>query len=66
MSLFWAFLPSKRYGFNPWVKKIPWRREWQPTPVSLPGESHDEWSLAGYSLKDCKKVGHDLATKQQQ
>ena len=32
--------------FNPWDGKIPWRREWQPTPVSLPGESHRQRSLA--------------------
>ena len=30
----------KRLGFDPWVRKIPWRRAWQPTPVFLPGESH--------------------------
>ena len=30
-----------RRGFNRWVGKIPWRRAWQPTPVFLPGESHD-------------------------
>ena len=29
--------------------KIPWRRKWQPTPVFLPGESHGQTSLAGYS-----------------
>ena len=39
----------KRHGFNPWVGKIPWRRAWQPTPVFLPGESHGQGSLAGYS-----------------
>ena len=33
-----------------WVGKIPWRRKWQPTPVFLPGESHGQRSLAGYSL----------------
>ena len=38
-----------RAGFNPWVGKIPWRREWQPTPVFLPGESHGQMGLAGYS-----------------
>ena len=27
----------KRRGFDPWVRKIPWRRKWQPTPVFLPG-----------------------------
>ena len=31
--------------FNPWIKKIPWRRAWQPTPVFLPGESHRQRSL---------------------
>ena len=39
----------KRHGFNPWVRKIPWRRAWQPTPVFLLGESHGQRSLAGYS-----------------
>ena len=32
----------KRWGFDPWVGKIPWRRAWQPTPVFLPGESHGQ------------------------
>ena len=36
-------------GFDPWVRKIPWRRKWQPTPVFLPGESHGQRSLAGCS-----------------
>ena len=35
--------------FSPWVGKIPWRSEWQNTPVSLPGESHGQRSLEGYS-----------------
>ena len=30
----------RRLRFNPWVRKIPWRRKWQPTPLFLPGESH--------------------------
>ena len=34
--------------FNLWVRKTPWRRAWQPTPVFLPGESHGQKSLAGY------------------
>ena len=38
-----------RLGFDPWVRKIPWSRAWQPTPVFLPGESHGQRSLAGYS-----------------
>jgi len=32
-----------------WVGKIPWRREWQPTAVFLPGESHGQRNLWGYS-----------------
>ena len=43
-------LPAMRETrFDPWVGKIPWRREWQPTPVLLPGKSHGWRSLAGYS-----------------
>ena len=36
-------------GFDPWVGKIPWRRKWQVNPVFLPGKSHGQRSLAGYS-----------------
>ena len=39
----------RRHRFDPWVRKIPWRKEWQPTPVFLPGKSHGQRSLAGYS-----------------
>ena len=39
----------RRHGFNPWVRKIPWKRAWPPTPVFWPGESHGQRSLAGYS-----------------
>ena len=39
-----------------------WRRKWQPTPVSLPGESHGRRSLVGYSLQGSQRVGHDWAT----
>ena len=35
--------------FDPWVRTIPWRRKWQPTSVFLPGTSHGQGSLAGYS-----------------
>ena len=44
---------QKRWWFSPWVRKIPWRRTWQPTPVFLPGESHGQRSLAG-----CSPWGH--------
>ena len=52
--------------FDLWVRKIPWRRTWQPTPVFLPGKLHRQRSLAGYSPWCRKRIGHDLATKQQQ
>ena len=40
----------KRHSFSSWVRKTPWRRAWQPTPVFLPGDSHGQRSLACYSL----------------
>ena len=40
---------DKESGFDPWVGMIPWRREWQPTPVFLHGEFHGQRNLAGYS-----------------
>ena len=42
-------------GFDPWVGKVPWRRAWQPTPAFLPGESHGQKSLVGYSPWDHKE-----------
>jgi len=39
----------RRPGFYPWVRKIPWRRKWQPTPVFFPGKSHGQRSLMGCS-----------------
>ena len=39
----------KRWGFDPWVRKICWRMAWQPTPVFLPGESHEQRGLVGYN-----------------
>ena len=38
-----------RDWFNPWVRKIPWSRKWQPTPVFLPGKFHGLKSLEGYN-----------------
>ena len=46
------------HRFNPWVRKIPWRRKWQPTLVFLPGESQGQKSLVGCRLWGCK-VEHD-------
>ena len=40
---------DKRHRFDPWVRKIPWRKAWQPTPVFLSRESHGQRSLVGYS-----------------
>ena len=57
-------LQCKRPEFHPWVGKIPWRRKLQPNRVFLPGESHGQRSLAGYSPWGCKRVGRYLATKQ--
>ena len=42
-------------GFDPGVGKIPWRRKWQPTPVFLPGESHGQRILVGYSPRGRKE-----------
>ena len=39
----------KRPSLSPWVGKIPWRKKWQPTSVFLPGKSHEQRSLEGYS-----------------
>ena len=45
---------------------MPWRRKWQLTQVSLPGKSHGQRSLAGYSPWGHKELGQDLATKRRQ
>ena len=72
LVLFWLYMPCqvallvkklacqcrrhKRYGFDPWVGKIPWRRAWQPTPVFLPGKSHGQRSLDDYSPQHHKEL----------
>ena len=43
-------------GFNPWFGKIPWRGEWQPIPIFLPGEFHGQGSLVGYSPWGIKEL----------
>ena len=57
---------SRRCGFNPWFGNIPWYRKWQPALVFLPGKSHGQRNLAGYSPTGHRRLGHDLTTKQQQ
>ena len=52
-----------RRRFNPMVRKILWRRKWQPMPVFLPGKSHGQRSLAGYCPWHRRRVRHDLVTK---
>ena len=47
------------------VRKIPWRRKWQPIPVFLPGKSHGQRSLVGYSPRGRKRAEYNLVTKQQ-
>ena len=49
-----------RPGLDPWVRKIPWRREWLPTPIFLSGEFHGQNSLGGYSSWG-RRVGHFLS-----
>ena len=47
----------RRCGFNPWAGKILWNRKWQPTTVFLPGKSHGQRSLVGYSPCGCQESG---------
>ena len=72
-SLCWAFLMGKfpygseskvclqcrRFRFNSWFSKIPWRKKWQSSPVSLPGESYGQKILVGYSPWGSQRVRHD-------
>ena len=43
----------RRLRFNPWVRKIPWKRKWQPTPVFVPGKSMDRepWWATVHGVK---------------
>ena len=52
----------KRCGFEPRVRKIPWSRTWQPTPVFLPGESQGQKSLVGCRLRGCTESDTTEAT----
>ena len=53
----------KRHEFDPWVRKIPWRRKWKPTLAFLPRKFHGQRSLAGYSPWGHKRIGPDWATQ---
>ena len=48
---------ARDVSFNPWVRKISWRRKWQPTPVFLPGKFQGQRRLVGYSPWG-RRVGH--------
>ena len=54
-----------RLGSYPWVGKMPWRREWQPTSVFVPGEFHGQRSLVGFAWGR-KELGMTERLKQQQ
>ena len=51
----------KRYGFNPWVVKIPWRREWQPTPVFMPEKTLWTEEPGGLQSLGLQRVRHNWA-----
>ena len=53
----------KRCRFNSWIRNIPWRRKWQPTAVFLPGKSHGQRSLVGYSPWGHKELDTTEATQ---
>ena len=56
-------MKRNRCRFNPCVRKMPWRREWQPAPVFFSGESHGERSLVGYSPRGHKELDTTEGTK---
>ena len=53
----------RRHGFDSWVGKIPWRRTWQPSLVFLPGKSHGQTRLVGYSPWGRKELAMTEATE---
>ena len=55
LSLGLSFLICKMSFLHPWVRKIPWRKAWQLSPVFLPGEFQGQRSLVGCSLQGCKE-----------
>ena len=62
-----ALQTQETQSFDLWIRKIPWRRKWQPTPVFLPEKFHGQRSLAGYSPwghkdSDTTECAHTLKT----
>ena len=58
-------LQCGRPEFDPWIGKISWRRTWQPTPIFLPGESHEQRILAGYGPWGCRESHKDTHNMQE-
>ena len=58
-------LPMQETRVRSLVRKIPWRRKWQPTPVFLPGKSYGQRSLGRLYSSGSQRLRHDLITKQQ-
>ena len=54
----------RRHGFDSWVRKIPWRRKWQPTPVFLPGKNPIDKDPGRLQSIGSQEVRHNLATEQ--
>ena len=53
-------LQGRRREFEPWVRKIPWRRKWPPAPVCLPGEAHGQRGQVGFiQSMGLQRVRHD-------
>ena len=47
-----------KHRFDPWLRKILWKKKWQPTPVFLLGKSHGQKSLEGYSPKSWTRLSN--------
>ena len=52
----------RRHEFEPWIREIPWRRKWQPTPIFLPAKSHGQRSLVGYCNKSLAQLSDATTT----
>ena len=55
----------RRCRFDPWARKIPWKKACQPTPVFLSGKSHGQRSMRSYSPLGCKNSWICLANEKQ-
>ena len=58
-----AMQETQEAWIDPWVRKIPWRRAWLPTPIFLPGKSHGQRRLAGHSPQGRKKLDLTATTE---